>query len=276
MFYTYSIKFIITDQWYYGVRYAKNAKYSDLGTTYFSSSTLLKKLIIKYGEENFICKIRKKFTCREDAILHEKKFLMRVCADKNPKFLNKRIITTNVCNSSGKIVINDGSIHLFWDDKQPIPEGFVRGRTDSAKLNNSIAQKKARENPLNKFINIQPVTGPCSENRRQAISNARKHTKKITCKHCNKNTDPGNYIKSHGDNCRYNPDIDPRILKKRTLDGKKYYQERVEKGTQHNIRPITGDFICPYCGKHGTNYGNIRKYHFDNCKYKESTSSSEK
>ena len=60
--YTYLIINKLTNKWYYGVRYAKNCKISDMMNIYFSSCHELQADIILLGKENFYCEIRKEFS----------------------------------------------------------------------------------------------------------------------------------------------------------------------------------------------------------------------
>lgn len=86
--YTYTIKHIPSNRWYYGVR--KSSTY-DLGTIYFSSSKIIKKLIKSEPIENFEFKLRKKFNCFETALIHEQKMLRRLQVTKNNKFINQAV-----------------------------------------------------------------------------------------------------------------------------------------------------------------------------------------
>jgi hypothetical protein len=90
--YTYIIKCIPENCFYYGVRYAKNCSPSDFWKTYFTSSKTVKEKIKLYGKESFIFEIRKVFSTKEQAILWETKVLTRLQVLKRNDFYNK---TTN-------------------------------------------------------------------------------------------------------------------------------------------------------------------------------------
>jgi hypothetical protein len=85
--FTYVIRFPTFDKLYYGVRYAKGCLPDDLGTIYFSSS----KTVAKYlkVEPTPIFEVRKTFSSVEASHLAETRFLKRVDARHNPKFLNR-------------------------------------------------------------------------------------------------------------------------------------------------------------------------------------------
>lgn len=87
--YTYHLYHIPTDRHYYGVRYKKDCSPDDLWKTYFSSSDIVHELIEQYGKESFKVKVRKIFTTAEEAIMWESKFLQRINAHRNEKWLNR-------------------------------------------------------------------------------------------------------------------------------------------------------------------------------------------
>ena len=88
--YTYCIKFLTTNQVYYGSRCAKNCHPSEFWVTYFTSSKAVKKLISEYGKDSFIFEIRKTFPARpKDAQEWERRVLRRINAGGRQDFLNK-------------------------------------------------------------------------------------------------------------------------------------------------------------------------------------------
>ncbi len=85
--FTYRIKFIPTNAYYYGVRYKKGCKPSDLWSIYFTSSKKVKNLISKFGKDQFDIEIRKIFTNANDAIIWEHRVNSKT---KNwPNYLNE-------------------------------------------------------------------------------------------------------------------------------------------------------------------------------------------
>lgn len=87
--FTYLIINKTNNKWYYGVRYAKGCKSSDLFTKYFSSCEELKKDIIKLGKHNFYFEIRKEFNDIPTALSWERKVLKRMKVRTNPLSYNK-------------------------------------------------------------------------------------------------------------------------------------------------------------------------------------------
>lgn len=106
---------------------------------------------------------------------------------------------------------------------------------------------------------------PCSTERAKSISNARKLTPKIKCEFCNKITCTSNYKGFHGVNCKLNPNIDKNIILERSNRAKIVANNQIKNGTFTAIKPPQGAFQCPHCPKIGTNYGSMRRFHFENC-----------
>ena len=93
--YTYSIKHLLTNKIYYGVR---KSTVVDIGITYFSSSKLVKQMLQAEPIENFKFKVRQKFQSYEEARLHETKLLSRIRAVTNPMMLNQAVSSPRLCS----------------------------------------------------------------------------------------------------------------------------------------------------------------------------------
>jgi hypothetical protein len=180
--YTYLIKHIPTNKFYYGVRW-KNVRLKicakdDLWITYFTRSKLIKELIEKYGKESFLFEIRREFDTIEQARKWETKVLKRMkVVYRQDLWLNmtdnKAIYneihprgtlgktwkqTTNIEHNKKHKKGNTYTKNTFWihngkekrmipiGDK--IPDGFVKGtgrtnkRPDLALRNKMRAKKK--------------------------------------------------------------------------------------------------------------------------------------
>ena len=87
--YTYLLKHIPTNRYYYGVRFSKKCKPEDFWKTYFTSSTKIKGLIKKYGKKSFIFQIRKIFKTVDQARNWEHKVLKRMKVIFRDDFLNQ-------------------------------------------------------------------------------------------------------------------------------------------------------------------------------------------
>lgn len=87
--YTYLIKHIPTNTFYYGCRYAIGCHPSEFWNTYKTSSKYVLNLINEFGEESFEFEIRKTFVDSKSARNWENKVLRRIHAVKRKDFLNR-------------------------------------------------------------------------------------------------------------------------------------------------------------------------------------------
>ena len=92
--FTYLLKNIIINKYYYGVRYKKGCHPNDLWTKYFTSSKKVKSLIRRYGKKSFVFEIRKIFKTPQEALNWEHKVLRRMKVIYKDNFLNQ---TDNKC-----------------------------------------------------------------------------------------------------------------------------------------------------------------------------------
>lgn len=235
--YTYKLIFKPTGQYYYGVRYAKGCNPNDLWDKYFTSSKHIHKLIKEYGLNSFIIKITKTFNNKIDAINHEHSVLTRTKANRNGKFINKTI-SKALFSNEGLILINHPmtNTQIYHDPKLPIPNGWIIGISDMCSNVLSLIRKGK---PAHNKDKKSKLTGPCTNERKLSISNSRKLTPKITCKHCNKQCDGGNFKRFHGDKCKLNPDINPNILKERSEITRKSYLTQLNSNNFNKFKPKT-------------------------------------
>ena len=234
--YTYKLIFKPTGQYYYGVRYAKGCHPKDLWDKYFTSSKHIHKLIKEYGLNSFIIKITKTFSSKKEAIEHEHSILIRVKADKNGKFINK----TNskaLFSNEGLILIHhpETKLQSYHDPNLPIPTSWEIGITED--LSEKFSKIRKGKPAHNKGKKSKP-TGPCTQERKLSISESRKLTPKLTCEHCGKQCDGGNFKRFHGNNCKLNPNIDQQILKERSEITKKSYLTQIKKGNFNNFKKL--------------------------------------
>jgi hypothetical protein len=87
--FTYLIKHVPTNKYYYGVRFKKGCHPYDLWTKYFTSSKKIKGLIKKYGKKSFQFEIRKTFKTIKQALNWEHKVLRRMKVIYRNDFLNQ-------------------------------------------------------------------------------------------------------------------------------------------------------------------------------------------
>jgi len=87
--FTYLLKHIPTNRYYYGVKFKKGCHPNDLWTKYFTSSKKVKSLIRKYGKKSFIFEVRKTFKTAKQAMNWEHKVLRRMKVIYRNDFLNQ-------------------------------------------------------------------------------------------------------------------------------------------------------------------------------------------
>jgi hypothetical protein len=85
--YTYLIGWTATQKFYYGVRYSKGCTPDDLFVKYFTSSNLVKEMVISHGNPDVI-QVRRIFNDKDSAISWENKVLRRIKSSQHPKMLN--------------------------------------------------------------------------------------------------------------------------------------------------------------------------------------------
>ena len=264
--YTYKLIFKPSNQYYYGVRWGKGCHPNDLWVKYFSSSKHIHKLIKEYGLGSFDYKIMKTFTNREEATEHERSLLERVNASKNGNFINKVNNMPDYTRKGLKTIHHEKlDIETYHDPKLPLPDGWKYGFSKGHIKTMSVIRKGKPSH--NKGKKGKP-TGPCTNKRKENIRKSRLNTKKLECPHCNKEYDPGNFKRFHGDKCKLNPNIDPEILEKRSKMAKHSMKVQKERGNYSPPKLPKGEFKCPHCEKVGVNYGSMMRHHFHRCQYK--------
>lgn len=120
-YYTYLIKFSLTNQVYYGCRSSKIEAREDLFKIYFTSSKLVKRLIKEHGVEQFSYEIRKLFSSYENARKWEYKVLHRMKVVKNPNFLNQAVSCARLPKKderslNARRMKISNSMKLLWKD----------------------------------------------------------------------------------------------------------------------------------------------------------------
>ena len=157
--YTYTIQHLPTNKIYYGVRKSTTV---DIGTTYFSSSKLVKQLLQAEPIENFKFKVRQKFSSYEEARLHETKVLSRIKAVTNPMVLNQAVSSPRLCSKNPTAEIQrrnsiSKAMKQLWSDpvykdsqsfnKLSPKEQSVRGKAGALKRAANYASGKTPRKP---------------------------------------------------------------------------------------------------------------------------------
>lgn len=203
--YTYLIGWRELDMWYYGVRTANTEEPDlDIWVHYFTSSKFVQEFRELHGEPDVI-RVHKRFNSREEAVAYEMKFLRRIGAVTNPRFLNK-----SIGGSSG---FHHG-INRTEETYRKISEK-LRGRsfrsgyklTDETKAKIRVASASRKHSEETKALMSRNRKGrkawnkgiPFSEESRKKMSASAKH--EHVCPHCHKSG--GNVMfRWHFDNCK--------------------------------------------------------------------------
>lgn len=140
MAYTYILKCNVTEEFYYGCRYAKNSTPDDFWVSYFTSSKYVKELLIKYGKESFSYQIRK--ISDNNGIIQnwEHKVLRRLKVIDRADFLNRTDNKSISSEDSAKGAKN--RLPLSTEDREKLGERMRklnsgRKRTEEWKIAHS-------------------------------------------------------------------------------------------------------------------------------------------
>lgn len=207
--FTYLLKFKPTGQYYYGSRYSKHCHPSQLWTTYYTSSKVIKQLIKEHGVDSFEVKITKIFDDKYEARMWEHRLLEKVKASKNPKWLNQH-------NGSGDF-INKGGLIFSESHRKKLSEsqrGKPKPGTAKAMIgNNHNKGKKFSEESKKKLslarignknrlgvLHTDEIKKIISERTSAALKGIPK--KVVECPHCKKSGGEGNMKRYHFNNCK--------------------------------------------------------------------------
>ena len=194
--YTYLIKCVPNNTYYYGVRYAKNCNPSDLLNTYFTSSKHVKNLIFEYGIENFEFSIRKVFNDVKLAQKWESKVLKRMNVVKRSDFINKtdnKSISLELCGhnkgKTGELCHRTGVKNTFLSEYNSKKVGV---------LNHMFGRTGELAPAFGRTGDKHPMFG------RKNDKIVEINKTKITCPHCNfVGKGIGNMNRWHFDNCKH-------------------------------------------------------------------------
>jgi len=164
--YVYLIGWTKLDKWYYGCSYGKTktAHPSQLWTTYFTSSKIVKNFRKVYGEPDVV-KIRKTFQTAEQTQLWEAKVIHKMYMVDDIKFLNQRDMSGNFHNKGG-YKHSKASIDNFkksFDEKRKVELSALSIKSNSERSPESrkkagASNSKTRKENREKYIG---ANSPC-------------------------------------------------------------------------------------------------------------------
>lgn len=198
-FYTYRIKWTVTNMSYYGVRYKRGGTPKDLFVTYFTSSKYVKEYIKLHGLQDII-EVRQIFDTAKDAKNWEERIIEKCQLQKNPNWLNranrgsfKNIIMDDVMRKKisdakkknakrGGKAYNNGNREIIIYPGDQIPDGFVLGARMTEKRLAHIERLKNLDAETRKIaamkLSITTKGKPKPEGFGEKISKANKGKKK--------------------------------------------------------------------------------------------------
>lgn len=167
--FVYLIRCKITNQVYYGARFAKSANPNTMCIDYFTSSKIMREMFLSYGVENFEYQIRRTFNTADACRKWESTVLRRMRVKEHPKFINADEYLKCVNNANTTFISNLITKKCIRIKKgTPIPPGWINGNINRKKI--SSAGKKWYydpetfspffEYPENKQINWLDGRGP--------------------------------------------------------------------------------------------------------------------
>ena len=136
--FTYIVGWTTQNIYYVGVRYAKGCSPEDLGTTYFTSSKVIKPLWAK-EEPDFKCIYP--FETREEALAFEETLQREFDVLKSKQFANKQI--------RGRLFKNPGHSQVISVEQRIKISVALKGRrhTEESKKKMSLAKKGKAHSP---------------------------------------------------------------------------------------------------------------------------------
>lgn len=284
--YTYLIKCVPENLYYYGVRYAKDCNPNEFFVKYFTSSEEVARLILKYGLDNFVFEIRRTFKNTNSARKWENKVLKRIKAAQRSDFINK-------CNGKAPsnekeirdLIIKTFIIRYGVDNPSKCPEIIAK----IVDYWNSLSVEE-KQNINNKRIdtcilkydkpNVMQVKEIKEKGKKTNLSKygvEYSGQQIVTCPWCLKTGGKTGFDAFHFNFCKENPN---RIVREKKLytclhcglasenksNMDRYHFDNCKLSSNYKQKEKILK-QCPHCDKEGSG-GNMTRYHFDNCKFK--------
>lgn len=292
--YTYLITHLPSGRKYYGVRYAKNCHPSDLWTTYFTSSTKIKKLIEQDGVDAFTAIVRKTFENSTSAILWETRVLTKLNIPYNDEYLN---------TAKNHPLSQEEKEHAMFRKygakytmqvpelrekaKKTLLEKYGVENAAQSEMVKEQKRKTCRERyNVNSSWEIDGVIEKSKTTRLERygvewsmqsdeIKEKSKQTQVDKFGDWKLNTDEVKQIRSQNNMEKYGTDNPFKV--KGLVAGIMLEKYGVENWfqTEAGKKAITDSWNertpmeCPHCGKSSKAYSNMKRWHYDNCKFKE-------
>jgi hypothetical protein len=283
--YTYKVTHILTGQWYYGVRYANNCHPDDLWVNYFTSSSYIRDLINVDGKDAFKAEVRRTFKTKQDAIKWELKVLKKVFKWLNCLNHGAFPAISQEARSHGNITkakIQEDGLTIFqqagkkWKERQHEIDSItgltrkeLRKQRFNASLDKNGSRKKMSEITSKRMSQNNPSKNPetaakISETLKRKIASGEITTTRGQKFQSISDMLLGNEFTKN--TIWVNDGICDRRLKQGESIPEGFNLGRLNvKNKGHKYQILT----CPYCTHEGGG-GNMKRYHFENCKHRHS------
>ena len=246
--YTYFLYHNPTGFKYYGVKFSKRANPELFWVPggYYSSSVKVKELIEQYGADSFRAEVRKKFTCVEDAVQYEYRFLRKVNAVSKNDWLNQ-------CAISDKFycIMSEEARKVSSERMKKQMKNFKPSAESNQRRSNTLKGKVVTEETRKKMSEVQKNRSAEQEQARR--DKIRKHA-----------TGRG-----HSDEVKQA--LSSIVSQTRWVNNgteqKKVHIDDLENAINNgwtNGRILTV-VTCPHCGATGVKHNIVRR-HFEKCK----------
>lgn len=210
--YVYRIKNRITNEFYYGCKYAKNCHPETFWNEYFTSSGTIAEKLLEYAPDLWNTKIIKICKTPKEALALEGKLIKRTIKSKFS--LNFRFQET-YCGMNEIIVAK-----MLKKRNTPNEDGIttyqIGGRKCADTKINTILDNgvSLMQQTVEKTAKTRRERGDFELLSKQVIENGGIgyfHE----CEYCGKSVKGANFTRWHGENCKMNPNITPTILSER-------------------------------------------------------------
>lgn len=279
--YTYKVTHISSGQWYYGVRYANGCDPSDLFVKYFTSSKDIQFLLNQDGPTAFRIEIRQKFLTKDAAIKWEATVLRKIL--NWPGCLNKSAwpAISSDARAQGNLtklkIQEDGftiakKIGMTWKKRQheiDLATGLTKRELRRQKYNLTMIRTGARDR-VSAATKQRMKTNNPAKNKETRKKIAETLKRKIASGEIS--TTKGRKFQSISDKLRGNKFTKGKIwITNGKIDLRIDSLEQIPEGfiigrsIANNRGHQYDNVTCPYCKKVGSG-GNMKRYHFDNCK----------
>ena len=228
--YTYQITNTLTSRYYIGVRSCNILPIDDIGKIYFSSSSDANFMAEQKETSYFTYEILGEFSSREEAVQHEVFLHMFYDVGANPSCYNKAKQTSTGFDKTGMIISQE-----------------TRDKMSKAQIGKTLSHE--------------------TKDKIKQFNIGRKHTQETKDK-----ISVNNSGSNHGMyGIHHTQETKDKISKNHIgMRGKHHTQETKDKMIKTRLSRVP--LSCPHCGftgKNGASNSVIKRWHFDNCKFKD-------